>query len=98
VRRSRKNEREALKQIISEPSEDMDQVLADGAVAVINTFMDSREFYVVGLRLEGGQSGLYGPYLSKSEAQKALSRLVSPLPNTETQAAIWRLYDIPEEV
>jgi len=98
ARRSRKNEREALKAVISHASQDIEQVLADGAVAAIDSFMDSREFYVVGLEIEPGSTGLYGPYLSKSEAEKALKRLSSPLANSPSQAAVLRLYGIPEEV
>ena len=94
--RSRKTEREALKKVISQPSEDIEDVLNEGVTAVLTSFMDSREFYVVGMQTGGGGTGLFGPYLSHAEAKRALSGLVSPGPGP-AQAGIWKLYGTPRE-
>jgi hypothetical protein len=92
---SRKAERDALSKVVSEPSEDKDQVLKDGVIAVLERFLGDREFYVVGMEIGPGQTGLYGPYLSRSEAERALKGLSSPFPGTPAKAGIWRLYDVP---
>lgn len=92
--RSRKTEREALKKVISQPSEDIEDVLNEGVTAVLTSFMESREFYVVGMDTGEGSTGLFGPYLSLTEAKKALSGLVSPGPGP-VKAGIWKLYGMP---
>lgn len=90
---SRKAEREALANVKS--GDDKEQVLKDAVVAVLEAFMDGRDFYVVGMEIGPGQSGLFGPYLTKKEAQNALQALSSPLQQEPAKAAIWKLYDVP---
>ena len=90
---SRKAERDALASVKS--GDDKEQVLKDAVVAVLEAFVDGRDFYVVGMEVGPGQSGLFGPYLSMKEAERALQRLSSPL-QRPAKAGIWQLYDVPE--
>ncbi len=91
---SRKAERDALANVKS--GDDKEQVLKDAVSAVLEAFMNGRDFYVVGMEVGPGQSGLFGPYLTKKAAQNALQDLSSPLVQEPAKAGIWKLYGAPE--
>jgi hypothetical protein len=91
---SRKAERDALANVKS--GDDKEQVLKDAVSAVLEAFMDGRDFYVVGMEVGPGQSGLFGPYLTRKQAEIALQALNSPLQGQPAKAGIWKLYDVPE--
>ena len=93
---SRKAEREALAKV--ESGEDQEQVLKDAVVAVLEAFMGGREFYVIAMEIGPGDVGIYGPYLSMREAQKARDGLASPLQGQPAKCGIWKLYDVPRNL
>ena len=92
--RTRKPEREAMRNILNQPNEDIEDVLQQAAGACLDAFMTGREFFVIAMQAAEGQTAMFGPYLTKIEAEKALKNLASPLPWTPARAGVWKLHSV----
>jgi hypothetical protein len=67
--RQRKKEVDALIEVLSSPHESVDD-LADEVWRLVDSFRRDRDVFVIATRLAGGVNMLFGPYESKTIAQK----------------------------